>query len=450
MGSSKPLTRAVILLTGGVLAAAATAGAARAPAKIQLHQISRDPYVNADSQHATEVEPDTASSGSTVVAVFQVGRISDGGAANIGFAVTRNRGRTWKHGFMPGLTANSKAAGTWPRVSDPTVAYDPVHGAWLSVSIGFGGDTSAFLVNRSADGLHWGAPVTTNLRSGFQLDKEWVACDDWPSSPYRGHCYLSYDDLETAQIATQVSTDGGVTWSAPVSAAGFPGRASIQGTEAPGVQPVVRPDGTVVVPYFDETALTEIRSADGGATWLPATTIAPAKYHPPSGLRAAPLPSAAVDGAGTVYVAWADCSLRLSCSANDLVVARSADGLTWATPVKVPTRAPDAEIPGLAADRGTPGRLALAYYTVRSGSRLNVAFLASKNGGLGWTNPRRLNSVTFPLAWIASTSLGSMVGDYISTSFAGGRAVPVFALALRPGSNGLRESMYSTSLAVPR
>ena len=53
-----------------------------------------------------------------------------------------------------------------------------------------------------------------------------------------------------------------------------------------------------------------------------------------------------------------------------------------------------------------------------------------------------------PVSGIARTSLGSMVGDYISTSFAGGRAVPVFVLASAP-RKGLHEAAFGSSLSVP-
>jgi hypothetical protein len=415
--------------------------------EVVTREISKDPYSDAPSQHATEVEPDTASWGSTVVAVFQVGRIASGGAANIGFATSRDKGRTWKRGFLPGLTPVSKPAGPWPRATDPTVAYDARHRVWLAVSLVFGGADSALLVSRSTDGIHWGLPVTATRRSGFQLDKQWVACDNWSSSPFRGHCYLSYDDLETVEIETQVSTDGGAIWGAPAHAPGFPGRAAIQGAFAPGVQPVARPDGTVVIAYFDQTRMAELRSLDGGATWLPATPIAPAAFQPYSGLRAAPLPSAEVGRDGAVYVAWADCSLRADCSANDILVARSADGLTWSAPIRVPTGAPDAELPGIAADPSVGGRIALAYYRL-SGTSLDVWFVSSRNGGTTWRKPQRLSSRSVSMGWLA-TAGGAMVGDYISTSFAGGRAVPVFALAFRPRGARLHESMFATSLAVP-
>jgi hypothetical protein len=416
--------------------------------EVVTREISQDPYSDAASQHATEVEPDTASWGSTVVAVFQVGRVSDGGAANIGWATSRDGGRTWKHGFYPGLTPSSTPAGPWPRVSDPSVAYDAQHGVWLAVSLAFSGGQSALLVSRSTDGLHWGQPVTATQRvqSNLGLDKEWIACDNWASSPFRGRCYLSYDDLVSDQIETNFSVDGGLTWQGPTHFPGA-GRASINGPAAPGVQPVARPDGTVLIPYFDNTQISVLRSVDGGITWLPPTPAAPASYRPVGGLRSAPLPSAEVGTDGAVYVGWSDCSRRAGCSANDILVVRSPDGISWAPPVRV-TAGADAELPGIAADPNVAGRLALAYYTVRNGS-LDVYFVSSKDGGATWKKRQRLNSRSVSFGQVASAG-GAMVGDYISTSFAGGRAVPVFALGFPQRRGRLHESMFATSLAVPR
>ncbi len=48
-----------------------------------LTQLGSDPYTNPTSQHKTEVEPDTFSVGSTIVAAFQVGRFTDGGASDV-------------------------------------------------------------------------------------------------------------------------------------------------------------------------------------------------------------------------------------------------------------------------------------------------------------------------------------------------------------------------------
>ena len=415
--------------------------------EIVTREISTDPYADGPSQHATEVEPDTASWGSTVVAVFQVGRIADGGAANIGWATSRNSGRTWKHGFLPGLTPSSRPAGPWPRTTDPSIAYDAQHGVWLAVSLTFGGPDSALLISRSADGLHWSRPVTATHRDSFALDKQWIMCDNWASSPFGGRCYLSYDDLASNQIETNFSTDGGLTWQGPTHFPGA-GRASINGPAAPGVQPVARPDGAVLIPYFDNTQISVLRSVDGGLTWLAPTPVAPAHYAPHSGLRVAPLPSAEVGADGAVYVAWSDCSRRSGCPSNDILVARSADGIAWGAPIRVPSGAADAELPGIAADTTVAGRLALTYYGVRNNASLDVWFVSSKNASATWTKPQRLNSRPVPFGWVARAG-GAMVGDYISTSFAGGRAVPVFALGFTPRRGRLHESTFATSLAVP-
>ncbi|HET8536417.1 MAG TPA: hypothetical protein VFL73_04475, partial [Solirubrobacteraceae bacterium] len=69
-----------------LIAAAALGALAAAPASanISVTQVSTDPFTNSSSQHATELEPDTFSSGGTLVSAFQVGRCFDGGGSDIG------------------------------------------------------------------------------------------------------------------------------------------------------------------------------------------------------------------------------------------------------------------------------------------------------------------------------------------------------------------------------
>src|SRR3989441_10982952 len=69
-----------------------------------LTQISSDPFTNPDSNHKTQVEPDTFAFGNTIVSAFQSGRFFDGGASDIGFATSTNGGATWTHGFLPNAT----------------------------------------------------------------------------------------------------------------------------------------------------------------------------------------------------------------------------------------------------------------------------------------------------------------------------------------------------------
>ena len=125
-----------------------------------VRRLSVDPYANADSQHETAVEPDSFAFGSTVVAAFQLGRRAAGASANIGTAVSRDAGRTWERGFLPGVTAQSVPPGPEASASDPSVAYDAVHAVWLVGTLTLEvANTSHVFVSRSTDGLHWQAPV---------------------------------------------------------------------------------------------------------------------------------------------------------------------------------------------------------------------------------------------------------------------------------------------------
>src|SRR5207247_1298956 len=120
---------------------------------------SRATLSTTDSQHETEAEPASFAFGQTIVAAFQSGRFTNGGAASIGFATSSDRGQTWRSGFLPGLTGLSRPAGSAERASDPTVVYDVEHGVWLIAALTLGADHWQLLVSRSTDGLSWSLPV---------------------------------------------------------------------------------------------------------------------------------------------------------------------------------------------------------------------------------------------------------------------------------------------------
>ncbi len=410
--------------------------------------ISSDPF-GGGGLHATEAEPDSFAWGSTVVATFQVGRFSSGGARTIGFATSTDAGRHWRNGLLPRVTVSSSPRGEFSRASDPSIAYDALHGVGLIATLGFSDDESALLVSSSTDARHWSAPFVAARKQrgneGILFDKEWIACDNGASSPFRGHCYLSYSDIEHLRLATQNSTDGGRTWSQPVGSPDNAGRLGIQGAFAPAPQPVALPNGAVVVPIYDR-GIGVVRSTDGGATFSPETTIAPSLFST-SAVRAGPFPSAEVGADGSVLMAWPDCARRPNCSGNDLLFSKSSDGLTWTPPATIPLGPGDHVIDGLAADAVRPGRVAVAYYT-ESGGRLTVNLSRSVDGGATWSRPRLLSPERMPFGRIAFSN-GVMVGDYSSTSFAGGRAVAVFALAQSKLHGRLRQATYAASVAVP-
>jgi hypothetical protein len=99
----------------------------QAGAQSGLVKLSTDKFTNSDSEHRSEVEPDTASFGSTIVSGFQVARVFGGGGADVGFATSTDAGKTWTSGYLPGLTDNYKG-GKFTAASDAAVAYDAKHG----------------------------------------------------------------------------------------------------------------------------------------------------------------------------------------------------------------------------------------------------------------------------------------------------------------------------------
>jgi hypothetical protein len=415
-------------------------------------RISTDPFTNTTSQHRTQVEPDTYSFGSTIVSTFQSGRFFDGGASDIGWATSTDGGSHWTGGFLSGIT-KFRGAGPYDRASDPSVAYDARHGAWIVSSLALVDSVNppsgrAVMVSRSTDGgLTWGNTPTT-VATGTFLDKNWTACDNAPTSASYGHCYTEYDDVSAGdRLHLATSADGGLTWA----------QATVPAVSGLAGQPVVRPNGTVIVPYLTTGgAIAALRSTNGGASYSGPVTIASVALHNVAGnLRSGSLPTAEIDAAGMTYVAWADCRYRSSCAANDIVMSTSLDGSSWSPVTRVPidptTSTLDHFIPGLGIDRSTSGpsaHLALTYYyypnanCTSSSCQLDVGFISSTNGGSSWSAAKQIGG-PMSLSWLASTNQGPMVGDYISTSIAGGRAFAVFALANSPSNGTLDEAMYT-------
>jgi hypothetical protein len=288
------------------------------------------------------------------------------------------------------------------------------------------------------------------------LDKNWTVCDDTATSPFYGHCYTEFDDNgDGNREYMSTSTDGGATWGTPLRTA--------NNATGIGGQPVVQPNGTVVVPVdnANETSLLSFTSTNGGASWSSTTTVTTIRSHTDAGgIRSGPLPSAEIDAAGKVYVAWADCRFRTGCRANDIVYTTSTNGTTWTSVTRVPidatTSGVDHFIPGLAVDKNTSGataHLGVTYYfypvtgCTASTCRLDVGFISSPTGGTSWTTATQLAG-PMTLSWLPSTTQGRMVGDYISTSYAGGKAHGVFEVASAPSGGVFNQATYTPATGL--
>jgi BNR repeat protein len=446
------LVRAKGLALLALATAAALVLVVTASANVSLTPIEADGFTNSTSQHKTAVEPDSFSYGGTMVVASQLGRFNTGGGAS-GIGWARLSGTTWTSGVLPGITKPQDSSNAYDRDTDPSVAYDAKDGVWLIASLPLTVSNNnsvkgaAVVVSRSTNGgSTWGNPRNVATASGsHDFDKDWIVCDNTSSSTYYGRCYVEYDDFGAGnQVHVAYSSNGGVDWT----------EGTLPSLSVIGGQPLVQPNGHVVMPIDSgsETSLLSLVSTDGGATWTSTTVTSIAFHGVKGGLRADPLPTAEIDGAGKVYVVWSDCRFRKRCTANDLVMATSADGTTWSSVARIPidqvTSGTDHFVPGLAVDPGSSGssaKLGLAYYYYPNAScgsgkggnacQLSVGYVSSSDGGSSWGAATQLAG-PMTLNWLPNTDQGRMVGDYISASFVSGSVYPVFAVASAPTSGG--------------
>jgi hypothetical protein len=437
--------------------AAAAPGTGVAPV-----QVSADPYTNASADHATEVEPDTMAVGHTVMSVFQVGRWDNGCSDNIGWAYSTDAGHNWQHGYLPGLTKFSKPPGPFVRASDPAIAYNAAAGEWIASSLACNGTSPnpnkfvpspAVEVNVSFDGVHWSKTIiVAKIKPGQDFDKDWITCDNSTTSRFYGHCYVEWDvDNHNDLVQMSTSRDGGQSWS--------PATATTTRLGATGGEPVVQPNGDVVVPIIANSgAEVAFRSLNGGRTWGPAVKVASIFEHPFGGqLRGPFFPSVATDRAGRIYISWPDCRFRANCASNDMVLTTSTDGVHWTPVTRIPidpvTSSVDHLGGGLGVDQTTAGRharLALFYNFYPNAAcnvstcRLYEGYVSSTDGGARWSAPQvlagpmRMKQLPF--------AFGYMVGDYEGAAIVpGGSALSAFAVAGIPAAG----QKYNEAMGEP-
>ena len=326
--------------------------------EIVSRRLSVDPYANDDSQHETAVEPDSPSSGRRWSPCSRWGAARQ---ARPPISAPQCRPTP----AAPGTGAScprrplNAAARPGDAASDPSVAFDAVHGVWLVSSLTIEPDSRTSTSSRSTDGKSWSPPV--DAVGGPLLDKEWVTATT--ARRARSGAAATWSTPTTSELTvSQFSTDGGVTWS----------HAGARGLVLVGTQPVVRPDGTLVVVAGDyrgeegsqvdgraalDRRRRDVSRASSSPTCAPPTTTRCGRSHcrrststrtgrsTPSGTTAASAPAA---------------------RANDMVLSTSADGLRGPRRCgsrSRPRRRPFVLHPGLAADPA-PGaaRARLRYF----------------------------------------------------------------------------------------
>jgi len=431
-------------------------GQAASRASVSVRRISRDTTTHYDAQHETQVEPGSFAYGSTIVTAFQSGRFVEGGAAAIGWSTSTDAGKHWRTGLL--------AQQRYSVVSDPVVAYDAVHRSWLIVALGRGDVGVELWLSRSTNGISWSAPVVAARDPAEEYDKEWIACDNSASSPHRGRCYLAYVDFDAQRLGVRRSLDGGLTWSGVVAVAPGTGRLTFTGPF-----PVVRPDGTLVIPYSffpleSDEQIAAIVSHDGGVSFGSPVSISRVDFQGDADFRAEVMPSAAVDTGGRIYTVWSDATFREDGVSNDIVLSTSTNGSKWTAPVRIPLRKTAAGVdvsyflPAIAVAPKTTGKtakLAVAFYSLRLRNgcavfvpgctkQVEAWLVRSNDGGKTWGAAKLLSTTPMQLVWLASTTRGQMIGDYVTVSWAGGKPWAIVPLATQ-SPLGLSQSVHAAT-----
>lgn len=228
-----------------------------------------------------------------------------------GFFTSFDGGKTWIDGQIPMGASNGNG--------DPAPAFDAKHGVALMAQLGnVGGQGGPWVaagnvtVSRSTDGgVTWGTPVVVFKGTGAGIgpatnavfwDKEYIAVDNNPDSPYFGRIYVTatkfINGVQGSYVASPIflkySDDGGLTWSAPRQISGSHPSCTYQETGPSGVcdedqfsYPAVASDGTVYVHFHNyqneaaweagdlfDAQIMVVRSTDGGDTWSAPVPVA--------------------------------------------------------------------------------------------------------------------------------------------------------------------------------
>lgn len=305
----------------------------------------------------TQSETSIVLAGSNIVAAFNdSGSYGSGSSHFTGWGYSTNGGTSFTDGGKLPTSTNGDAG-------DPVLAYHAASGTLYLSTLSLNTGNAIQFFKSTNGGVSWSAPVNSapGYSSRQTLDKEWITVDNFAGSG-NGNIYQVLTDFQGSRdkgIFFNRSTDGGTTWSSGLSLGGHQGG-----------NVVVGPDHSVYVFYWHANTFSEDidvrKSTNQGATFASAVTITGLATTGSNGdlglgFRSNAFPQAAVNPVnGNLYVVF--------------------------------------------NDKGT------------GGDRANVYFTQSTNGGSSWSTPVRLNDdATTRDQWqpvIAVTPDGSRVGVF--------------------------------------
>ena len=362
-----------------------------------------------------------------------------------GIFTSSDGGTTWVNRGLLDDQASWQGFGALSN-GDPVIAYGPKPDAagrfsWangarayyssLAFFPGAKGTMSIIVSTSDDNGVTWTAPVLATSKSSAVdfNDKNWIAVDTTPASPFFGRTYLSWTEFRsnTAKgngsepVMVASSADGGASFGAPnqLSPAGNNGT----GNGRQGSSVTTGPDGSVYVAFEQGFSQVVAISRDGGKSYTrPITMGLVTDIHDPipgANFRTDSFPTISADprvGNTTVYASWSN---RTASGGRMIVVTSTDKGATWGAPVQVSGTEGYAFFQGL--DVAPNGRVDLGYQALvahhttifGTGNAAINSYGVHKSSGRAWTAPVKLSSVSSDPAASSQNNLRRQFwGDY--------------------------------------
>jgi hypothetical protein len=299
------------------------------------------------------------------------------------------------------------------------------------------------------NGTNW-STYTVAPNPGSVADKNHMMVDKKVGSPYENRLYCAWTDfggVNDYDAVVRYSTNFGVNWSASINLSN-----TLASYLNQGVNVQTGPNGEVYATwavYIDgsvgtgEDGIGFSKSTDGGLTWSAPVYAYQATnfgirgtFSNKSGIRVSSFPSMAVDRTGgpnngTIYICWPQDDVSPAGSDPDIVMIKSTNGGTsWTSPIRINddpiNNGKDQYFPWMTVDQSN-GRVVMVWYDSRetTNDSAGVFMAHSTDGGSTFIN-FKVSDQNFkpkPIPGLA----GGYQGDYIGVASLNDVAYPLWS-----------------------
>ncbi|HKA17001.1 MAG TPA: sialidase family protein [Blastocatellia bacterium] len=369
-----------------------------------------------DEIGATNSETSIAANGQNIIVSFNDASFFD----VAGYSFSTDGGNTFTHKRLP-----TPDKGFGDSLGDGVVAFGPNGEIYYSTLADDRSFTEFIGVSKSTDNGATFSPVvdastSVNNSTDFQ-DKSWLAVDRGSSSPFKGTVYVAWTDFTQSNgnfISCSRSTNAGESFrnAIPISPQDRTHRVQ-------GPMPAVAPNGDLYVAYSDlhfnsSGGISIVKSTDGGRTFTaPKSAAGFFQIGLATGgnnVRTNSFPCIVVDKNGFAHIVYNGTSSAIGPDRSDVFYIRSTDGgSTFSTPLKINDDGTSTTqmFPSIAA--ASDGTLGVKWWDRRndplSDSLTDVYMAISNDSGASFGKNFRITDHN----WVFGPSeLGSYHGDY--------------------------------------